>query len=268
MTGPLPWVGGKNRLAAHIIRRLPAHTCYIEPFAGGAQVFFHKPPSEVEVLNDLDGDIVNFYRVCQCHFEELVRYLRFSLMSRQWYQLLKATNPLTLTDIQRAARFYYLQKNSFAGLVVKQNYHYSIAQKANFDAAKIPEVIAKTHERLAHVQVECLPYEDVLERYDRDSSLFYIDPPYWNRRLYKHNFTPEDFGNLRTRLERLRGRFILSLDDHPEVRKLFGQWRMESIDLHYTSQTSAGRRYRELLITNFQPQPETVKEKPAETRQA
>jgi DNA adenine methylase len=81
MTGPLSYIGGKNRLAKRLISLFPKHTTYVEPFAGGAQVFFHKEPSEVEVLNDLDGEIVNFFRVCQWHYEELVRYLRFCLAS-------------------------------------------------------------------------------------------------------------------------------------------------------------------------------------------
>jgi DNA adenine methylase len=251
MIGPLPWVGGKNRLARHIIDLIPKHKCYIEPFAGGAQVYFHKQPSEVEVLNDLDGEIVNFYRICQYHHQELIRYLQFCVMSRQWYDLLQATDPKTLTDIQKAARFYYLQKNSFAGLVVKQNYHYAVVQRPNYNLTKIPEIIASTHERLARAQVECLPYEDILLKYDRTDSFFYIDPPYFQRRLYRFNFADEDFEKLRRCLLRLKGRFILSLDDHPEVRRLFGQWRIETVDLHYTSQRAAGRRYKELLIMNF-----------------
>src|SRR5437868_13155555 len=112
MRGPLPYIGGKNRLAAKVISILPEHTTYVEAFAGGAQVLFHKVPSNVEVLNDLDFDVVNFFLVCQWHHDELLRYLRFSLVSRQMHELHVKTNPATLTDIQRAGRFYYLQKNS------------------------------------------------------------------------------------------------------------------------------------------------------------
>ena len=106
MKGPLAYIGGKNRLARQIIEKFPEHTTYVEAFAGGAQVFFHKEPSKVEVLNDLDGEVVNFFRVCQRHHEELVRYLRFVVVSRKWFTLLQAENPETLTDIQRAARFF------------------------------------------------------------------------------------------------------------------------------------------------------------------
>ena len=112
MIGPLPYIGGKNRLATKIISMLPEHTTYVEAFAGGAQVLFHKPPSQVEVLNDLDFDIVNFFRVCQWHYEELVRYLRYCLASRKLHELHVKTDPATLTDIQRAGRFFYLQMES------------------------------------------------------------------------------------------------------------------------------------------------------------
>src|ERR1022692_4461034 len=148
MVGPLAYIGGKNRLAAKIIALLPEHTTYVEPFAGGAQVFFHKRPSEVEVLNDLDGEIVNLLRVCQWHHEELIRHLKYTVASRSWFDLLAKTDPATLTDIQRAGRFFYLEKNCFGGLVVKQHYHYAVVQSPNFNPARLPEVIAKAHERL------------------------------------------------------------------------------------------------------------------------
>ena len=131
MAGPLSYIGGKNRLAKQVIEIFPKHTTYVEAFAGGAQVFFHKEPSKVEVLNDLDGEIVNFYRVCQQHHEELVRYFRFVVVSRTWFDLLKATDPAMLTDIQRAARYLYLLKNCFASLVRNPTYHRNVISDWN-----------------------------------------------------------------------------------------------------------------------------------------
>ena len=257
MIGPLAYIGGKNRLAKQIISILPAHTTYVEPFAGGAQVFFHKEPSKVEVLNDLDYDIVNFFRVCQHHYEELVHYLNYCLISRRWYDLFTAENPGSLTDIQRAGRFFYLQKNSFGGLVLKQHYHYGVKQRPNFNPKRISEIIKAAHERLQSVQIESLPYEQILERYDRPETLFYLDPPYWKRKLYKFNFTDEDFRQLEERLQKISGRFMLSLDDNPEVRKLFNRWQIKAVELAYTAQTKTGKRYAELLITNFVPEVKT-----------
>jgi DNA adenine methylase len=253
MIGPLPWVGGKNRLATQIISMLPEHVAYVEPFAGGAQVLFHKAPSEVEVLNDLDSEVVNFFRVCQWHYEELVRYLRFSPASRKLHELHLKTDPATLTDIQRAARFFYLQKNSFGGLVVRQRFHYGVSQPSNYNPERIPQIIERVHQRLERVQIESLPYEQILERYDRAATLFYLDPPYWERRLYKFNFKEEDFVALEQRLRSIKGKFILSLDDHPKVRELFRAFRIKRTEIAYTAQQKVGKRYGELLITNFEP---------------
>ena len=251
MNGPLSYIGGKRALAKRIIAIFPEHTAYVEAFAGGAQVFFRKEPSKVEVLNDLDREIVNLYRVCQQHYEELVRYLRFTLVSRAWFELLQATAPATLTDIQRAARYLYLSKNCYAGLVRHQNFGWKVAQPPGFNPERLPAIIEETHQRLARVQIECLPYEEVLARYDRPATLFYLDPPYFAKKLYRYNFVAADFEKLAERLAALRGKFVLSLNDVPEVRTLFKSFHLREIELSYTAQKIAGRRYREVLITNF-----------------
>jgi DNA adenine methylase len=252
MVGPLPYIGGKHRLAQKIIELFPKHKTYVEPFAGGAQVLFHKEPSAVEVLNDLDGDIVNFFRICQAHHDELIRCMKFMLASRRWFATLKAQTPETLTDIQRAARFLYLQKNSYAGLVRQQNYQLAVTSPRPFNPQRLPEILDQAHERLARVQIESLPYEEILKRFDRPETLFYLDPPYFHRKLYRFNFTDEDFVKLAERLRAIKGKFILSINDEPEVREIFRGFHQREVDLHYTSQQLAGKRYRELLITNFE----------------
>ena len=251
MRSPISYIGGKNRLAAEIIKLFPRHKTFAEVFAGGAQVLFHKEPSKVEVLNDIDGEIVNFFRVCQSHHEELLRCLRFVLVGREAFARLKSTDPANLTDIQRAARYFYLLKNSFASLVRNPGYKCHVVQPPSFNVAKIPGAIEAAHKRLARVQIECLPYGDILKRYDRRETLFYLDPPYWGRKLYRYNFEEADFVELGKSLQKLRGKFVLSLNDLPEVRKLFGRFHYRSVELSYTSQREAGRRYRELLIANF-----------------
>jgi DNA adenine methylase len=212
-------------------------------------------------LNDLDFDVVNFFRVCQWHYEELIRYLRFCLVSRKLHELHVKTDPANLTDIQRAGRFFYLQKNSFGGLILKQKFHYGVTQRSNYNSDRIPEIIEQAHKRLARVQIESLPYEQVLQRYDRPTTVFYLDPPYWQRRLYRHNFSEEDFIALAHRLHQVKGKFVLSLDDHPEVRKLFGSWRLLPVDIAYTAQRTVGKRFGELLIMNFKPESSWVANK-------
>jgi DNA adenine methylase len=252
MVGPLSYIGGKNRIAKRVIALFPPHTTYVEPFAGGAQVFFHKQPSKVEVLNDLDGEIVNFFRICQAHHSELIRYLRFMLVSRQWYEVLRATDPAVLTDIQRAARYLYILKASFAGIVRRPSYHFHVVQPPGFNPKRLPQLIEKTHKRLERVQIENSSYERVLSRYDRKTTFFYLDPPYFGRALYRHNLTTKDFGILEERLQNVQGKFILSLNDVPEVRTIFRRFWILDVELHYTAQKTPGRRYREVLIMNFQ----------------
>jgi DNA adenine methylase len=116
---------------------------------------------------------------------------------------------------------------------------------------RLPEVIAETHKRLARVQLENLPYEKVLKRFDRPETLFYLDPPYFGLKLYRHNLTTADFEKMAERLAGLKAKFVLSLNDVPEVRRIFRAFKFREIDLFYTAQKIAGRRYCEVLITNF-----------------
>jgi DNA adenine methylase len=251
MRGPLSYIGGKSRLASRVIQRIPEHLAYVEPFAGGAQVFFHKAPSKIEVLNDLDGEVVNFYRVCQAHHEELIRFMRFMLLSREWFERLQKTPPSSLTDIQRAARYLYLQKVAFGGRVRSQSYGYFVTASNRFSPKKIPEIVSRSHQRMAGTQIECSRYEEVLERYDRPTTFFYIDPPYYGVKLYKHNLEKDEFQPLCDRLKGLKGKFLLSLNDTPEVREIFSCFEIEEVAIHYSVQATGEREHTELLIANY-----------------
>ncbi|PYP90106.1 MAG: restriction endonuclease subunit M [Candidatus Angelobacter sp. Gp1-AA117] len=251
MKGPLSYVGGKNRLANQIIALIPKHKTYVEAFAGGAQVMFRKEPSAVEVINDLDGELVNFYRVCQAHHEELLRSLEFVLLSRKWYERLSKTPPESLTDIQRAARYFIIQKCSFGGMVARHNFAAHITKQPTFTPKRIPEMISSAYKRLQNVQIENLPFEKVLEKYDRPTTFFYLDPPYYGVKLYNHNFSDENFLSLKRCLSNLKGKFLLSINDHPFIRKLFAEFKIEKVGIFYSLQKHAGRRYSELLIRNY-----------------
>jgi len=250
MIGPLPYIGGKRRLAPTIATLLPPHVTYVEPFAGGAQVFFHKSPSAVEVLNDLDDEIVNFLRVCQQHSGELVRWLRYAVASRQLHEWFSRQDPKLLSDVQRAARLLYLQKNSFGGRVDRRNFHFAVAKPQNYTPLRLPQILAATARRLARVQLECLPYERVLAQYDRPTTCFYLDPPYVGRRLYRFNFRDEDFVTLANRLRGLKGRFLLSINDHAVSRAVFAGFHCREVSLAYTSNRMVPQ-VTELLYSNF-----------------
>ena len=113
------------------------------------------------------------------------------------------------------------------------------------------KLIENTHKRLARVQIECLPYQDILRRYDRPGTLYYLDPPYFGLKLYRYNFSENDFTELAACLKKLQGKFVLSLNDVPQVRRIFAYFKFLEIELPYTAQRKAGKRFRELLIANF-----------------
>jgi DNA adenine methylase len=254
MIGPLSYVGGKRRLAPRIVSLLPGHVTYVEPFCGGAQVFFHKAPSRVEVLNDVDREIVNFLRVCQHHPDELIRILKFMAPSRTLFAQFAEQNPSGLTDVQRAARFFYLQKNAFGGQTVRQHFHYCVCKPPNFNLQRLRRVLLATAERLRLVQVECLPYQAVLQKYDRATTLFYIDPPYVGAKLYRANFSERDFAELGRRLAALKGRFLLSINDCALARALFGRFEITEVAVAYTAARNVPR-VTELLVSNFALEP-------------
>lgn len=251
MIGVLPWIGGKRRIAKRLVSLLPEHQTYVEPFCGGAQVFFHKERSRVEVLNDLDGELVSFLRVCQLHHPELVRYLAFATSSRRWFEIYAALDPAVLTDIQRAARFYYLQKHSFGGRIHGQNYHYSVSKPSNYKTDLIAETLAAVARRLERVQLENWPYDKVIERYDRRETFFYLDPPYVGVPHYRHNLPDHEFRRLAERLARIKGMFLLSINDCELARESFRAFNRHEITLSYTSARTVPL-VQELIFSNYE----------------
>ncbi|KDD52297.1 D12 class N6 adenine-specific DNA methyltransferase [Bordetella bronchiseptica RB630] len=178
MASPIiPWIGGKRRLADRLLPYFPSHQCYVEPFAGGAAMFFLRPvPADVEVLNDVNGELVNLYRVVKHHLEEFVRQFKWALSSRQVFKWLQVTPEETLTDIQRAARFFYLQHSAFGGRVDGQTYGVATTAPPGLNLLRIEENLSTAHLRLASAYIENLPWQDCIRRYDRSHTFFFMDP--------------------------------------------------------------------------------------------
>ena len=230
---------------------LPEHITYVEPFAGGCQVFFRKSPSQVEVLNDKDEEVLNFLRICQAHPEELARNLTYFVASRRLHALLSEQRPSALTDIQRAARFLYLQKTTFGGRVVRQSFRFGVTKPASFRADRQAGVIAEAATRLRNVLLECGPYQDVLRRFDRDSTFVYFDPPYIGLELYRFNFSTADFEELTQHLALLRGKFLLSINDCALSRQLFAHFHVRNVPVPYTASRTV-TTVSELLVSNYE----------------
>ncbi|MFZ2269066.1 MAG: DNA adenine methylase [Azonexus sp.] len=248
----VPWIGGKRRLAKHLLPMFPAHKCYVEPFAGGAALFFLKKPSPVEVLNDINGELVNLYRVVKHHQDELVRQFRWSLISRQTYAWERDATTAQLTDIQRAARFLYLQKMAFGGKVSGQNFGTASTAPPRFNRLRLEADLATASQRLARTYIEHLPWEEVIRRYDRPHTLFYLDPPYWGTEGYGVDFGLEQYDRMAHLARSIQGKMIISVNDIPEMRRAFSGLNIEQVGIRYTvgGAEKARGESMELIIRN------------------
>ncbi|MGY6246628.1 DNA adenine methylase [Bosea thiooxidans] len=248
------YIGGKKQLARTIVERIAAieHTTYAEAFVGMGGVFLRRPMKPTsEVINDASRDVATFFRVLQRHYQAFLDMLRWQLASRAEFERLNAQDPDTLTDLERAARFLYLQRLSFGGKVASRSFGIDTRGPARFDITRLQPLLEAVHDRLAGVWIECLPWQDFIQRWDRPGTLFYLDPPYWGTEHFygRGLFGREEFEQLSGALQGLQGRFILSLNDVPEVRELFAWASIETVELSY--QAGGGdktKRVREVII--------------------
>lgn len=229
----------------------PDHSCYVEPFAGAAALYFMKRPSEVEVLNDINGELVNLYRVVKHHLEEFVRQFKWALSSRQVYQWQQETVPATLTDIQRAARFFYLQKLAFGARVESQSFGTATTSGPRLNLLRLEEDLSAAHLRLADTYIENLPWHECIARYDRPHTLFYCDPPYWQTEGYGVAFPIEEYARMAALARSVQGTMIISVNDHPDMRAAFNGLPMRSEAITYTVGGGAGVDRQELIIGNW-----------------
>ena len=252
----IPWMGGKRRLADRLIPLFPPHECYVEVFAGGAALYFMRPQAApVEVLNDINGDLVTLYRVVQNHLEEFVRQFKWALSSRQVFEWQKMTRPETLTDIQRAARFFYLQHHAFAGKVTGQTFGTATTGPA-INLLRIEENLSAAWQRLSGTYVENLPWLDCAERYDRPHTFHYMDPPYWQTAGYGVDFPFENYERMADFMRRCKGKVMVSINDHPDIRRVFAGFHFETVDIRYSNTNQRQGKAEvsgELVVMNWEP---------------
>lgn len=249
------WVGGKRRLAPYILPLFPDHSCYVEPFAGAAALFFLKEPVKVEVLNDVNSDLVTLYRVVQHHLEEFIKHFKWALASREIYKWLQITPVETLTDIQRAARFFYLQSLGFGGKVECRTFGTATTSKAALNLLRLEEQLSAVHLRLHQVFIERLEWSACLQRYDRPHSLFYMDPPYWSTTGYGVDFGLEQYDQMAELMGSMKGKAVVSVNDIPEMRAAFKGHHIKRVSIRYSVGASGSGRdpKGELIISNFKP---------------
>jgi len=217
MRSPLCWVGGKFFMVKNHLPLFPEHKNYVEPFCGSAQMLFAKPPSKQEVLNDIDNDIVNFFRVLRDDDKraELIKLLTYTPHSRTEFNDIAdkymSDRFTELSDVQRAYVFYYLNINGFSSMMTHHSYGRSnVKCRASTYFNHIDE-FNNIAERMRTVIIECLDFRDIFKKYDHEISFFYVDPPYIGARenAYRHSFTIDDHKDLLKIIKNVRGKVMI-----------------------------------------------------------
>ena len=253
--GAAPYLGGKRKLARRIIQRIELlpHVTYAECFVGMGGVFFRRKfVPKVEVINDRSRDVATFFRVLQRHHQAFMDEMKWKLSSRAEFERLMATDPETLTDLERSARFYYLQQITFGGKVAGRVFGVDVQSPSRFNIVRLAAELQEIHERLSGVTIECLDFEAFVERYDAAGTLFYFDPPYWNGEsdYGKGLFARADFARLAAALRNIKGDFLLSINDTEGVREVFDGFDFEEVRLNYTIGRAEATPACELIIAN------------------
>lgn len=249
---PISRLGGKRNLRDILISLFPEHYTYIEPFCGVAWVLLGKVASKVEAINDIDGYISDLFTVIKCAPLELAAKFSLELHSRRSFdQYLYELKNEPLTPIERAFRFLYITKVSYAGL--GENFGYSRKDKAKLVVSNIQENIKALHKRLERVYIENGDFRNMFHRYDSPESLFYLDPPYFNActKSYPVKFLEKDYRDLRDLMSSSKGKCVLSLNDHEFNRELFRDFRIDEIQVNYSLNKDTTRKFPELIIFNY-----------------
>ncbi|MHB8566075.1 MAG: DNA adenine methylase [Nitrososphaerales archaeon] len=266
LNSPIRWIGGKSLLRNRIISLLPQDACYVEVFGGAAWVLMGKQPSAVEVLNDIDGELINFFRVIKTKITEFAKSFEWELVSREEFDRLASMDAANLTDIERAHRFYYLIMASWGGDANNPRFQTSIVDGAHGNRLigaleDLERRLRPIHERLRTVIIESLDWRECIKRYDSEKTVMYLDPPYpRNGAHYRHNMrSVAEHKELAERLRSVKCKWILSSYDTPEVRDIYGSSEYLTFPVRFHSGMEESYKGRdrivnsEILIMNYKP---------------
>jgi DNA adenine methylase len=213
MKTPLTYYGGKQQLAATILKLVPEHKTYVEPFAGGAAIFFAKEPSQCEVINDTNGELINFYEVLKRDFPALQSEIQVSLHSRKQHHNAGVIykNPDMFDRVKRAWAVWTLANSSY-GSMLDSTWGYD--RKGKFPAKiakKCADFTVEYGARLQNTQIECCDALRIIQGRDTPDAFFYCDPQYVGAdQGHYDGYTQDDFDRLLEMLSKLQGKFLLS----------------------------------------------------------
>lgn len=250
MSSFFPWMGGKSKVAKRLASLLPEHSCYVELFAGAANLLFAKEKSKSEVLNDVNSELINLFRIVRWHSRAFIDELQFITHSRDEFDDCK--NKQGLTDIQRAARSWFVMKTAFGGKGGTNSPHfgYGTLGKGRFRRSAF-STVRTCHKRLDGVIIENRDFEDIIGRYDRKYTAFFCDPPYWQATAYKTPFRWSDHERLAKSLAKIKGKFLLTINEHKDIKKLYKGFNTRRVPITYSIMKGSTKRVHELVIANY-----------------
>lgn len=260
MKTPITYYGGKQKLTREILKKIPKHTLYAEPFIGGGAIFFAKEKSPVEVINDTNRELINFYKVVQNDFVALEKHIHISLHSRDLHRkatVINAHPDLFPDDVKRAWAVWILSQQSFSSKL-NGNWGYDIAK--NTTSKKIMNKRASFTEeyavRLQDVQIESTDALRIITSRDTVNSFFYCDPPYYNSDCAHYDgYTIDDYERLLKTLSRIKGKFLLSSYPSEPLTEFVSKhgWKQEKILMDVTVANKSGKRKPkvEVLAANY-----------------
>jgi DNA adenine methylase len=227
-----------KRLCA-LIETIP-HRTYVEPFVGMGGVFLRRAqPARAEVINDFSGDVANLFRVLRRHYEPFVAELRWLIASRDEFDRQKRLDVRSLTDIERAVRFLYLQRLAFGGKVDGRTFGVDRAAPSRFNLGKMRANLRALNRRLEPVTIQQMDFADLIRRYDAADTLFYLDPPYDQTTGYGIEFGRDRYVEMAQQLAGIAGQFLLSINATPFIRETFSAFEIEEVGTTWTIGTAA-----------------------------
>ncbi len=252
-TGAFKWRGGKSKLASKIIPYFPEHKCYVEPFFGSGAMFFARTErAKIECVNDLNGEIANFFRVVREQADEFCERLPLYPHSRDDFNYLKGLDVEALSPLDRALRFYIVQTGSFSGGGATFANHGATRKhpSVRYETLKIKRIC----EALEGATIENRPYEKLLPLYDKPDTFFYLDPPYHkthNDEYKVGGFPTENYEYIARFMKTQKGKTALSINDHPFIRDLFKDFRIVVLPIKYSCKKGEATPRIELLVLNY-----------------
>lgn len=258
---PIRWVGGKSKSVELLLKLFPQHYTYIEPFFGAGWMLFNKEKSNVEVINDINSELMNFYMIILNNYDKFKNKFNYLIPSRELFNKWKVFNP-DLSDLDRAVRFYYINRTCFSGDMQRPRFGTSNIRRSNLCCITddFDKFIKPIHNRLKNVTVENLDYKEIIKKYDKKNNtkeqreiFFFLDPPYKETYGYSNEFTKENHKELSDILHKVNAKFLLTINNDKDVKDWYKDFNIIDNNVCYKickDLKGIGNR-KELIITNY-----------------